>query len=361
MLNATKKVTTSSLVIAALVYLLPACCLAAPTRSSLPAGLFGAYDNPQFFQTGVDSTTGLPFGPHMDKFYDQTLSESKEYTVVYDIDDPIVMYSLRGARFTSIVQDLPNRKLYVSFTPYVDFGSEDSAIYVVLFTSALFESTTPGEGSGLKASMQNAFFDSKFVRVTRIPDLQTKGDLYYEGFPAAVFSFTPLTDETQAKTYSIRTFLPNTLFSQLNSGKAFKSSDILVKRTSTTGEIANLFDAAQVGVDGVLFNFTHEFRNETSPLIVDMSIAPKTGLTASSKVAEKNSTVYLHGFIKNCTTSFQTRLQKNTKSNSDTGFKNIKRISATGCEFTFAEQIKKTTVYRFLYKKRYYSAKVTVK
>jgi len=185
--------------------------------------------------------------------------------------------------------------------------------------------------------------------------------VYYEGFPAAVLSVTPPTEETGAKTYSIRAYLPNTLFSQLNSGKTFKTSDILVKRTSTTGEVANLFDAAQVGVDGVFFNFTHEFRNETSPLIVNMSIAPKTGLTASSKVAEKNSTVYLHGFIKNCTTSFQTRLQKNTKSNSESGFKNVKKISATGCEFTFSEQIKRTTVYRFLYKKRYYSAKVTVK
>jgi hypothetical protein len=310
MLKATKKATTSSLVIAALAYLIPACCLAAPTRSSLPAGLFGAYENPQFFQTGVDSTTGLAFGPHMDKFYDQTLSESKEYTVVYDIDDPIVMYSFRGARFTSIVQDLPNRKLHISFTPYVDFGSEDSAIYLVLFASSLFESTTPGEDSGLKDSMQNAFFDSKFVRVTRIPDLQTKGALYYEGFPAAVFSFTPPTEETGAKRYSIRAHLPNTLFCQLNSGKTFKTTDVLVKRTSTTGEVANLFDAAQVGVDGVFFNFTHEFKNETSPLIVNMSIAPKTGLTASSKVVEKNSTGYLHGFIKNCTTSFQTRLKK---------------------------------------------------
>lgn len=335
---------------------------AAPTRSALPAGLFPAYENPRFFQTGVSGATNDAYGPHMDKFYDQTYSENTVFTVVYDIDDPIVMYSLRGARFVSIQQDFANRKLTVSFSPYVDFGDEDSAIYLVLFTSALYEPGNSSEATGLKEAMQGAFFDSKFLRVTSTPDFLTEGDLAYSGYPAARFLLTPqLTEGEFPRTQSLRASLPITLFTTLNGGRAFEAGNVLVKRTAQDGQIENLFDTGAVDTDGLVFNFTHEFTNTTSPMVLEMSMAPKTGLTPSGKKLKKNSTVYLRGFIKSCSTAFQTRLQKNTRSNAASDFKNVRKITARGCEFTYQEKIKTTTTYRFVYQGKYYSTKVTVR
>jgi hypothetical protein len=327
---------------------------AAPTRSSVPTGLFPAIDNPVFFNDAVGS--GAPYGPHLDKFYDQTGSEQTVFAVTYNLDDAILMYSLRGAKFVSIVENANKTQVTISFSPYINFGSEDNAIYIQLFTASLFDD--PAAPSGLKDIIKGAYFDSKLSHYDRPPILIPETSEDYSGYPAIQLGFDEDSND-YSKAGGARMFFPAAVLNFF--GAEVTSSDLFLKRFTTTGSTlfyAGQFDTAQSLNGGALYDLSKEASSTSYGWKFELSKTPKAGLQSNKKKYSKNDTLYLRGYVKGCTKKFTTSLESRDSDKDE--FKKLRKYDVYGCEFNAILPLKKSKEFRFKYKNKYFARDVKV-